>query len=91
MAGLNGLSERDGGSMRDDAGMDRRDAVRTMLGVGALPLVGACAQADRARPPLTRRQLAGQRVVTALAGGKLGAAGFSAAVRRVTALRHGLR
>ena len=37
----------------------------------------------------------GQAVVTALAGaldgGKLGAAGFNAAVRRVTALRNGLR
>ena len=37
----------------------------------------------------------GQAVVTALAGaldrGKLGAAGFNAAVRRVTALRDGLR
>ncbi len=37
----------------------------------------------------------GQAVVTALAGaldgGTLGAAGFGAAVRRVTALRNGLR
>jgi beta-N-acetylhexosaminidase len=52
--------------MRDDADMDRRGAVRTMLGLGALPLVGACAQA--ARPALTPRQRAGQRVIFSYPG-----------------------
>jgi len=54
--------------MRDDADMDRRSAFRTMLGVGALPLVGACARAAGARPRLTRRQLAGQRVIFSYPG-----------------------
>src|SRR5512146_3498666 len=57
--------------MEDDTDMDRRGAVRTMLGVGALPLVGACARAVRGtgtRPPLTRRQLAGQRVIFSYPG-----------------------
>ena len=54
--------------MRDDTDMDRRGAVRTMLGVGALPLVGACARAATARPALTRRQLAGQRVIFPYSG-----------------------
>ena len=43
--------------MRDDADMDRRGAVRTMLGLGALPLVGACARAARVRLALTPRAL----------------------------------
>src|SRR6185437_11118800 len=55
-------------SMRDDTDMDRRGAVRTMLGVGALPLVGACARAAGARPALTRRQRAGQRVIFSYPG-----------------------
>ncbi len=54
--------------MRDDTDMDRRGAVRTMLGVAALPLVGACAKATTARPALTRRQLAGQRVIFSYPG-----------------------
>jgi beta-N-acetylhexosaminidase len=54
--------------MRDDADMDRRSAFRTMLGVGALPLVGACARAASAPPALTRRQLAGQRVIFSYPG-----------------------
>jgi beta-N-acetylhexosaminidase len=57
--------------MRDDTGMDRRGAVRAMLGVGALPLVGACARAageTGARSSLTRRQLAGQRVIFSYPG-----------------------
>jgi beta-N-acetylhexosaminidase len=51
--------------------MDRRGAVRTMLGVGALPLVGACARAAGtmgARSSLTRRQRAGQRVIFSYPG-----------------------
>ena len=48
--------------------MDRRGAVRTMLGLGALPLVGACARPDRARPALTPRQRAGQRVIFSYPG-----------------------
>jgi len=63
---------RPGGSnMRDGTDMDRRSAVRTMLGVGALPLVGACAKAagaTGARSSLTRRQLAGQRVIFSYPG-----------------------
>jgi beta-N-acetylhexosaminidase len=57
--------------MEDDTDMDRRGAVRTMLGAGALPLVGACARAAGdagARPALTRRQLAGQRVIFSYPG-----------------------
>ena len=54
--------------MRDDTDMDRRGAVRTMLGVGALPLVGACARAMGPRSALTRRQLAGQRVIFSYPG-----------------------
>jgi beta-N-acetylhexosaminidase len=54
--------------MRDDADMDRRGAVRTMLGLGALPLVGACARAARPRPALTPRQQAGQRVIFSYPG-----------------------
>ena len=57
--------------MEDDTDMDRRSAVRTMLGVGALPLVGACARAAGtmgARSSLTRRQLAGQRVIFSYPG-----------------------
>src|SRR5689334_4228896 len=57
-----------GGSMEDDADMDRRSAVRTMLGVGALPLVGACAGAAGTRSRLTPRQRAGQRVVFSYPG-----------------------
>jgi len=53
--------------MRDDTDMDRRDAVKTMLGLGALPLVGACAE-TRKRPALTSRQLAGQRVIFSYPG-----------------------
>src|SRR5712691_10221874 len=65
--------DRPGGSMRDDADTDRRDALRTMLGVGALPLIGACARAAGARAAgarasLTRRQLAGQRVIFSYPG-----------------------
>ena len=54
--------------MRDDTDMDRRGAVRTMLGVGALPLVGACARAMGTRSSLTGRQLAGQRVIFSYPG-----------------------
>jgi len=54
--------------MEDDADMDRRRAVRTMLGVGALPLVGACAGAAGTRSRLTPRQRAGQRVVFSYPG-----------------------
>jgi beta-N-acetylhexosaminidase len=52
--------------MRDDTDMDRREAVRAVLGLGALPLVGACAQT--ARPALTPRQRAGQRVIFSYPG-----------------------
>jgi beta-N-acetylhexosaminidase len=59
--------------MEDFADMDRRDAVKTMFGLGALPLVGACArtaltQAGQAQQALTPRQLAGQRVVFSYPG-----------------------
>ncbi len=59
--------------MEDDADMDRRDAVRTMFGLGALPLVGACARTalrrtGQARQALTPRQLAGQRVIFSYPG-----------------------
>jgi beta-N-acetylhexosaminidase len=60
--------------MEDDADMDRRSAVRTMLGLGALPLAGACARAagvtgvTGSRSSLTRRQLAGQRVIFSFPG-----------------------
>ena len=59
--------------MRDDADMDRRDAVKTMFGLGALPLVGACARTaltrtGQAQPALTPRQLAGQRVIFSYPG-----------------------
>jgi len=54
--------------MEDDADMDRRSAVRTMLGAGALPLVGACARAAGTRSRLTPRQRAGQRVVFSYPG-----------------------
>jgi beta-N-acetylhexosaminidase len=59
--------------MNDDADMDRRDAVRTMFGLGALPLVGACAgtaltRTGQAQSALTPRQLAGQRVIFSYPG-----------------------
>jgi beta-N-acetylhexosaminidase len=59
--------------MTDDADMDRRDAVRTMFGLGALPLVGACARTaltrtGQAQQALTPRQLAGQRVIFSYPG-----------------------
>jgi len=58
--------------MRDDTDMDRREAVRAVLGLGALPLVGACAQTARPaltpRPALTARQRAGQRVIFSYPG-----------------------
>jgi len=56
----------------DDSGPGRRDAIRTILILGAAaPLVGACAdapQARAARPALTSRQLAGQRVIFSYSG-----------------------
>jgi beta-N-acetylhexosaminidase len=59
--------------MVHDTDMDRRDAVRTMFGLGALPLVGACAgtaltRTGQAQPALTPRQLAGQRVIFSYPG-----------------------
>jgi beta-N-acetylhexosaminidase len=57
--------------VEDDADMDRRDAVRTMFGLGALPLVGACARTALTRTgqaQLTPRQLAGQRVIFSYPG-----------------------
>ncbi|HEY2268296.1 MAG TPA: glycoside hydrolase family 3 N-terminal domain-containing protein [Streptosporangiaceae bacterium] len=59
--------------MEDDADMDRRAAVRTMFGLGALPLVGACAgtaltRTGQAQAALTPRQLAGQRVIFSYPG-----------------------
>jgi beta-N-acetylhexosaminidase len=59
--------------MEDDTDMDRRAAVRTMFGLGALPLVGACAgtaltRTGQSQAALTPRQLAGQRVIFSYPG-----------------------
>jgi beta-N-acetylhexosaminidase len=68
--------------MEDDADMDRRSAVRTMLGMGALPLVGACARGAGTRSRLTPRQRAGQRVIFSYPGLTVPAALLRQAQRR---------
>ena len=58
--------------MEDNSGLDRRDALKKLLAVGAaVPLTGACArppQAQDALMSLTPRQLAGQRVIFSYSG-----------------------
>ena len=59
--------------MDNGTDMDRRDAAKTMFGLGALPLVGACAgtaltRTGQAQAALTPRQLAGQRVIFSYPG-----------------------
>jgi len=58
--------------VEDNSGLDRRDALKKLLAVGAaVPLTGACArppQAQDALMSLTPRQLAGQRVIFSYSG-----------------------
>jgi len=63
--------QREGSTVTDESGLDRRGALRTLLVLGAAaPLVGACADAPetRAAVALTSRQLAGQRVICSYSG-----------------------
>jgi beta-N-acetylhexosaminidase len=63
--------QREGSTVTDEPGLDRRGALRTLLVLGAAaPLVGACADAPetRAAAALTSRQLAGQRVIYSYSG-----------------------
>ncbi len=55
--------------MEDNPGLDRRDALKRLLAVGAVaPLAGACARPPQAQAALTPRQLAGQRVIFSYSG-----------------------
>ena len=86
--------------MTNESGLDRRDALKTLLALGACGSYGQRAVlAAQAGMDLllcsAQDPSEGQAVVTALAGaldgGQLDSAAFTAAVQRVTALRGGLQ
>src|SRR5437667_6370453 len=60
--------QRRGSTVAGKSGLERRDALRALLVLGAaVPLAGACARPAPAAA-LTSRQLAGQRVIYSYAG-----------------------